>query len=176
MQLAVIEFARHVAAIPDAHSTEFDVDTPYPIVALIEEWGAAGGAVRRIRQENADYGGTMRLGGQTCRLVDGSRARAIYGKDDIIERHRHRYEVNTTLLGPLEDKGLKVSAWSDGGRLCEIVEVNDHPWFIACQVSSGVFVKSASGTSIIYFVYRGGVGVTGGKAGWVNAGQGEAVR
>ncbi len=133
MQLAVIEFARHVAGMSGAHSTEFDPDTPYPVVALITEWRDRSGQLLR-RSEQSDLGGTMRLGGQECRLVPGSRGHQAYGKDLIVERHRHRYEVNNTLLAQLEAAGLKVSGRSTGEEhLCEMIELPDHPWFVAVQ-------------------------------------------
>ncbi|HAY28849.1 MAG TPA: CTP synthetase, partial [Candidatus Accumulibacter sp.] len=120
-----------------AHSSEFDQDSPYPVVGLITEWQDASGRVE-TRDENSDLGGTMRLGGQLCRLADGTMARAIYGRAEILERHRHRYEVNNTLLGGLERCGLVVSGRAPITDLCEIVELpregsNAHPWFLGCQ-------------------------------------------
>ena len=133
MQLAVIEYARDVAGMAGAHSTEFDPNTPYPVVALITEWLDRSGQVEQ-RTETSHLGGTMRLGGQTCDLVPGSLARAIYAKDAITERHRHRYEVNNSLLQKLEQAGLKVSGRSQGvEHLCEMIELPDHPWFVAVQ-------------------------------------------
>lgn len=134
MQLAVVEFARDVAGMTGAHSTEFVEDTPYPVVGLITEWLDASGKVEK-RGEDSDLGGTMRLGGQVCQLVEGSLAREIYGKAEITERHRHRYEVNNTLLAELEDKGLKVAGRAPGTHLCEMVELpaEVHPWFVGCQ-------------------------------------------
>jgi CTP synthase len=134
MQLAVVEFARDVAGMADAHSTEFVKDTPYPVIGLITEWQAADGTIER-RDENSDLGGSMRLGGQVCRLAEGSLARKIYGQPEIIERHRHRYEVNNTLLAQLEEKGLKVAGRAPGTELCEMVELPSdvHPWFVGCQ-------------------------------------------
>ena len=134
MQLAVAEFARNVAGMSDAHSTEFNPETPYPVIALITEWLDREGRVER-RDANSDLGGTMRLGGQTCHLVQGSLARDIYGQDAIIERHRHRYEVNNTLLDQLEAKGLVVAGRAPGTDLCEMVELSRdvHPWFVGCQ-------------------------------------------
>jgi CTP synthase len=132
MQLAVIEFARHCANMPDAHSTEFAADTPYPVVALISEWQDAAGQVEsRSSQDN--LGGTMRLGGQSCSLASGSLAHTVYGADRIVERHRHRYEVNSGLLPELERTGLRVSGRSATDGLCEMVELPDHPWFVGCQ-------------------------------------------
>jgi CTP synthase len=132
MQLAVVEFARDVAGMPGAHSTEFDPQTPYPVIGLIHEWLGRDGRVER-RDESSDLGGTMRLGGQLCQLVDKTLARSIYGSPQITERHRHRYEVNSTLLAQLESKGLRVSGRAPGTGLCEMVELPDHPWFVACQ-------------------------------------------
>jgi CTP synthase len=132
MQIALIEYARHLAGMAGANSTEFDVDTPYPVVALITEWLDASGK-RETRNENTDLGGTMRLGGQKCHLEQGSRVRALYGNDHIIERHRHRYEVNNKLLPALEAAGLKVAGRSEDSELVEIIEIENHPWFIGCQ-------------------------------------------
>src|SRR5574338_330168 len=135
MQLAVVEFARDVAGMAGAHSTEFDQETPFPVIGLITEWLDSSGKVEK-RSANSDLGGSMRLGGQVCRLVDGSLAREIYGKPEIVERHRHRYEVNNSLLARLEDKGLRVAGRSPAGtELCEMVELPQavHPWFVGCQ-------------------------------------------
>ncbi len=132
MQLAVVEFARHVAHMAGAHSTEFNRAAPYPIVGLITEWRTVEGTFER-RSETSDLGGTMRLGGQVCRLVPGSKAHALYGKDLIVERHRHRYEVNNHIVAELEAVGLSVAGRSEDGALVEMIEVNDHPWFIGCQ-------------------------------------------
>lgn len=132
MQVAVIEFARHVAGMPDAHSTEFKLGCKSPVVGLITEWKSASGAVEQ-RDHESDLGGTMRLGGQQCRLTEGSTSRACYGKEVITERHRHRYEVNNNLLPELEKAGLRVAGRSIDNTLVEVVEVPDHPWFVACQ-------------------------------------------
>lgn len=133
MQLAVIEYARDVAGLEGAHSTEFDPQTPHPVIALITEWRTREGKLE-TRDERSDLGGTMRLGGQECRLAAGSLARAAYGADRIVERHRHRYEVNNQYLPRLEQAGLKVSGLSaTEDRLCEMIELPDHPWFVACQ-------------------------------------------
>ncbi len=132
MQVAVIEYARNMANLPDAHSTEFKPDCSDPVVALISEWTTSEGAVE-TRDENSDLGGTMRLGGQECRLVEGSVARACYGKDVIVERHRHRYEVNNNYLPALEAAGLRITGRSMDGELVEMVEAPGHPWFVACQ-------------------------------------------
>lgn len=132
MQVALIEFARNVAGMSGANSTEFEQNTPYPVVALITEWLDATGQ-RETRDENTDLGGTMRLGGQKCHLLTDSKVRALYGKDVIVERHRHRYEVNNQLLPALEAAGLSVSGRSEDGELVEMIELADHPWYIACQ-------------------------------------------
>ncbi len=132
MQVAVIDYARHVAGLDGAHSTEFVSDTPHPVVGLITEWEDASGK-RETRDENADLGGTMRLGGQECGLVAGTRACDAYGSERIMERHRHRYEVNNNYIEQLQAAGLTISGWSSDGSLVEVVELEDHPWFIACQ-------------------------------------------
>ena len=132
MQVAMIEFARHVAGLEGAHSSEFRKDTPYPIVGLITEWINDEGKVEQ-RTEGSDLGGTMRLGSQLCHLAEGSKVRAMYGNDAIYERHRHRYEVNNTLLPKVEAAGLKVTGLSADKKLVEIIEIPDHPWFVAVQ-------------------------------------------
>jgi CTP synthase len=133
MQLAVIEYARDVAGLAGAHSTEFDPQTAYPVVALITEWRDRTGQVEQ-RSAESNLGGTMRLGGQECKLAPGSLGHEAYGKDAIFERHRHRYEVNNTLLGKLEEAGLRVSGRSAGEEhLCEMIELPDHPWFVGVQ-------------------------------------------
>ncbi len=132
MQVAVIEFARNVLGWTDANSTEFDKDSTHPVVGLISEWQDADGSVEQ-RGEDADIGGTMRLGAQECQLVPGTLVHTSYGKDSIVERHRHRYEVNNQLLPQLIEAGLKVSGRSEDGALVEVVEVADHPWFVASQ-------------------------------------------
>lgn len=133
MQLAVIEFARHVAGLADAHSTEFNLETPHPVVALITEWLDREGKVE-TRDADSDLGGTMRLGGQLCLLAPDSQAHRIYGSERIVERHRHRYEANNIYLPTLLNAGLKISGRSaEGKELCEMIELPDHPWFIGCQ-------------------------------------------
>ena len=134
MQLAVVEFARDVAGMAHAHSTEFVQDTPYPVIGLITEWLDASGKIEK-RSEDSDIGGTMRLGAQVCKLAEGSLAREIYGAAEITERHRHRYEVNNTLLAQLEAKGLRVGGRAPGTELCEMVELpaDVHPWFVGVQ-------------------------------------------
>lgn len=132
MQVALIEYARHVAGLEGANSTEFDADAKHPVVGLITEWMDAQGQ-KELRDQHSDLGGTMRLGAQPCNLVAGTKARELYGEDVIQERHRHRYEVNGTYIEKLEAAGLKISGWSHDNRLVEIIEIPDHPWFIAAQ-------------------------------------------
>ena len=132
MQVAVIEFARNVAKLEGAHSTEFNPGTPYPVIALITEWLNADGSIEQ-RGADVDLGGTMRLGGQQCRLAKGTIARRLYGQDVISERHRHRYEFNNGFRQDLEDAGMKVAGTSIDGRLVEMIEIPSHPWFVACQ-------------------------------------------
>jgi CTP synthase len=132
MQLAVIEHARDVAGLANAHSTEFDPDTPHPVIALITEWQDRDGRIER-RDATSDLGGTMRLGGQECLLEPGSMARGIYGQDRVMERHRHRYEVNDHYLPRLVESGMKVSGRSTKDGLCEMIELPNHPWFVGCQ-------------------------------------------
>jgi CTP synthase len=132
MQLAVIEYARNVAGLVGAHSTEFDPDTPHPVIALITEWQDRDGRVER-RDTGSDLGGTMRLGGQECALEPDSTVRRIYGQERIMERHRHRYEVNNHYLPRIKAAGLRVSGLSAKDGLCEMVELPGHPWFIGCQ-------------------------------------------
>ncbi|MCC5826362.1 CTP synthase [Alkalimonas sp.] len=132
MQVALIEFARHVAGMADAHSSEFNKASTHPVVGLITEWLDADGALE-TRSEDSDLGGTMRLGSQACNLVKGTKARAIYGKDVIQERHRHRYEVNNHFLPQLKEAGLVVSGLSADNQLVEIIEIPTHPWFVASQ-------------------------------------------
>lgn len=132
MQMAVVEYARHVAGLEGAHSTELNSATQHPVVALITEWtDEAGNTVER--DEQADLGGTMRLGGQNCQLEAGSKIAEIYGNTSIRERHRHRYEVNDGYIGRLEEAGLKFAGRSEDGSLVETIEIPEHPWFVACQ-------------------------------------------
>ncbi len=132
MQVAVIEFARHVAGLEGAHSTEFRKDTPHPVIALVTEWTDEDGGLQR-RREGGDLGGSMRLGAQPCWLVPDSLARATYGKDVVTERHRHRYEFNNRFREPLRAAGLVCSGHSLDGRLVEMIELPGHPWFLGCQ-------------------------------------------
>lgn len=132
MQVALIEYARNVVGMSHAHSTEFNKDTPYPVVGLITEWRDADGSVE-TRTDKSDLGGTMRLGSQNCNLIDNTKAREIYGKAVIQERHRHRYEVNNNLRPQLEEAGLVVSGLSADNQLVEMIEIPSHPFFVAGQ-------------------------------------------
>ena len=132
MQVAVIEFARDVAGLEGAHSSEFLPKSPHPVIGLITEWMAESGQLE-TRDENSDLGGSMRLGGQQCRLQSDSLAFQLYQKDVITERHRHRYEFNNQYYEKLEKAGMRFSGKSIDGRLVEVVEIPDHPWFLACQ-------------------------------------------
>jgi CTP synthase len=132
MQIAYIEFARNVAGMENANSTEFDPDTPFPVVGLITEWLDADGG-KEIRDVSTDLGGTMRLGSQLCHLEKGSKVEKMYGSTEIFERHRHRYEINNNLRGEIEKAGLKVSGLSTDKALVEVIEIEDHPWFVAGQ-------------------------------------------
>lgn len=132
MQLAVVEYARHCAGLPEAHSTEFNPATSTPVVGLITEF-TSGAGERQERNEGSDLGGTMRLGGQECVLDPITKIYEIYGKNQIVERHRHRYEVNNRYITELEQAGLVISGRSVPDQLCEVVELPHHPWFVACQ-------------------------------------------
>ncbi|MFU2115190.1 glutamine hydrolyzing CTP synthase [[Pasteurella] aerogenes] len=132
MQVAFIEYARNVAGLTQANSSEFDKNCPQPVIGLITEWQDAEGNIE-TRSDNSDLGGTMRLGAQQCHLAEGSLARQLYGKETIEERHRHRYEVNNVLRPQIESAGLKVTGLSADKKLVEIIEVPNHPWFVACQ-------------------------------------------
>jgi CTP synthase len=132
MQVAVIEYARNVAGLKGAHSTEFNKDAAHPVIALITEWSREDGG-QEHRDEESDLGGTMRLGGQKCKLDPNSLAHRLYGQDTITERHRHRYEFNNQYREQLENKGLHMSGVSLDGELVEVVEISEHPWFFASQ-------------------------------------------
>jgi len=132
MQVAVIEYARHLAGLADANSSELKAGCAHPVIGLITEWKTETGDVQR-RDAESDLGGTMRLGAQLCHLVPGTLAHKTYGSDSITERHRHRYEVNNTYLPQLEAAGLRISGFSADKSLVEMVEIPDHPWFLACQ-------------------------------------------
>ena len=132
MQVALIEFARNVAGLENAHSTEFEPESPHPVVGLITEWLDAEGQIE-LRTENSDLGGTMRLGSQACYLKPDTKVREIYGNEVISERHRHRYEVNNHYIERLEQAGLVFGGLSGDKKLVEMIELPDHPWFIAGQ-------------------------------------------
>ncbi|ODN42020.1 CTP synthase [Piscirickettsia litoralis] len=132
MQVAVIDYARHCAGLEGANSSEFDPDCSYPVIALVKEWLTEDGSLE-TRDAGADLGGSMRLGGQVCLLETGSMAEKAYGQGQIVERHRHRYEVNNRYVDELQKAGLKISGRSEDKKLVEMVEVENHPWFVACQ-------------------------------------------
>ena len=132
MQVAVIEFARHVLGLNAANSTEFDKQTPYPVIALISEWMDEAGRLN-MRHENEDLGGTMRLGAQVCDVEVDTLAQRVYGQSKVIERHRHRYEMNNHFIEALVEHGLIISGRSADGTLVEMIELADHPWFLGCQ-------------------------------------------
>jgi CTP synthase len=132
LQAAVIDYARNCAGLEGANSTEFVRDTQHPVIALITEWLEADGSIEQ-RDDDSDLGGSMRLGGQECILSEGSLARALYGADKVVERHRHRYEFNNRYLERLEAAGLRITGRSIDNALVEIVELENHPWFLACQ-------------------------------------------
>ena len=132
MQVAVIEYSRHKAGLPQANSTEFDATTPEPVIGLVTEWMNADGSIAK-RDNRSDLGGTMRLGAQLCRLQAGSLVHAVYAQDVISERHRHRYEVNNHYREPLQAAGLRISGTSSDQHLVEVIEIPDHPWFVGCQ-------------------------------------------
>jgi CTP synthase len=133
MQLAVVEFARAIAAMDGAHSTELDRNTPFPVIYLMKEWYDFRTGKTEIRDENSDMGGTLRLGAYPCKLIKGTLAHDAYGEDEISERHRHRYEFNNEFRQRLVDAGLVISGTSPDDELVEIVELRDHPWFLGCQ-------------------------------------------
>ncbi|MFW6340372.1 MAG: CTP synthase [Wenzhouxiangella sp.] len=132
LQTAVVEFARNVCGLAGANSTEIDPDTPHPVIGLITEWMDEKGQ-RELRDEHSDLGGTMRLGAQRCCLVSDTLARKLYGRDEVLERHRHRYEFNNGYRDRLVEHGLRLAGFSADGTLVEIVELPGHPWFLGCQ-------------------------------------------
>jgi CTP synthase len=132
MQVAMIEFARNVCHMEDANSTEFDAKSSHPVIGLITEWVDTDGNIEK-RSKDSDMGGTMRLGTQKSYLVKNTMAHTIYGADEILERHRHRYEVNNNYVPQFQEAGLQVGGWSENKTLVETVEIPDHPWFFACQ-------------------------------------------
>ena len=132
MQVAVVEIARNLAGLEGAHSTEFDQQTPHPVIALINEWMDTDGSLEQ-RDEDSDMGGTMRLGGQECKLQENSLVRDLYQSDLITERHRHRYEFNNVYREKLQAAGMRIAGTSIDDKLVEIIEITNHPWFVACQ-------------------------------------------
>ncbi|MCK5813061.1 MAG: CTP synthase [Cocleimonas sp.] len=132
MQVAVIDFSRHCAGLSDANSTEFQQNTEHPVIGLITEWKDESGDIE-TRDADSDMGGTMRLGGQKCKLMEGTLARETYGAEEITERHRHRFEFNNNYRDLLSETGLVLSGTSQDGSLVEMIELSDHPWFLACQ-------------------------------------------
>jgi CTP synthase (UTP-ammonia lyase) len=132
MQAAVIEFARHVAGLDGATSSEFEPTAEHPVIALITEWTRSDGT-RETRTEESDLGGTMRLGAEECTLAAETLVSRVYGRQTIHERHRHRWEFNNDYLDQLADAGLVIAGRSTDGHLVEVVEVADHPWFVGCQ-------------------------------------------
>ena len=132
MQVAMIEYARNVLKLKGANSTEFDSKTKHPIIALITEWNDISGK-KEQRDKNSDLGGTMRLGGQVCKLKKSSKAFKMYKKHEIVERHRHRYEVNPKYVDQFSNSGLNLVGTSVDGKLIEMIEISDHKWFLACQ-------------------------------------------
>jgi CTP synthase len=133
MQIAVVEFARNVAGMQGAHSSEIQPETPFPVIYLMTEWYDEQTKAMQKRNADSEKGGTMRLGSYPCRLLEDTAAYAAYGQTEISERHRHRYEFNNAYRSRLEDSGLIISGTSPSGDLVEIVEVKDHPWYLGCQ-------------------------------------------
>ncbi len=133
MQLAVIEYARNIAGLAKANSTELDLTTPDPVIYLIKEWFDYRTGKMQIRDESSEMGGTLRLGAYPCKLRENTLARDAYGQEEISERHRHRYEFNNDYRQKLEEKGLVISGTSPDNNLVEIVELDEHPWFLGCQ-------------------------------------------
>ena len=132
MQIAIIEYARNVLKLKSANSTEFDSSTKFPVIGLITEWSDISGKKEK-RTKNSDLGGTMRLGGQVCKLKKKSNSYKMYKKSEIIERHRHRYEVNPNYKDKMIEQGLDVVGTSIDGKLVEMIELPSHKWFLACQ-------------------------------------------
>jgi CTP synthase len=133
MQLAVIEYARNIVGLSKANSTELDLTTPDPVIYLIKEWFDYRTGKMQIRDESSEMGGTLRLGAYPCKLRENTLAKAAYGMEEITERHRHRYEFNNDYRQQLEEKGLVISGTSPDNNLVEIVELEEHPWFLGCQ-------------------------------------------
>jgi CTP synthase len=133
MQIAVIEFARHVAGLENANSSEFEKNTPHPVIYLMREWFDERSQTVQRRDDLSEKGATMRLGAYSCRIENDSLAYRAYQKEEISERHRHRYEFNNDFLDRLKEAGMVISGTSPNGELVEIIEIGDHPWFLGCQ-------------------------------------------
>jgi CTP synthase len=133
MQIAVIEFARHVAGLENANSSEFDQNTPHPVIYLMREWFDERSQTVQRRDDLSAKGATMRLGAYSCHIETDSLAYQAYQKEEISERHRHRYEFNNDFLDGLKEAGMIISGTSPNGELVEIVEIKGHPWFLGCQ-------------------------------------------
>jgi CTP synthase len=132
MQIAIIEFSRNVLGFKNANSTEFNEKTKYPVIGLVTEWKDVTGKME-LRNKNSDLGGTMRLGGQECLITNNSLSKKLYKKNKIIERHRHRYEVNPEFKDALVGGGMDIVGTSLDGKLAEMIEIKKHPWFLGCQ-------------------------------------------
>lgn len=162
MQVAVIEFARNVVGWGDASSSEFNPDSKHNVIGLITEWLDQDGNIEQ-RDENSDLGGTMRLGAQECRLQQGSIAHQCYGQDVVVERHRHRYEVNNNFVADLENAGMVFSGRSIDDSLVEMVELVDHPWFVACQFHPEFTSTPRDGHGLFEGFVRAGINFAGVK-------------
>ena len=168
MHVALVEYARNVCGLEGADSTEMNPHTPHPIVALITEWMTADGRTES-RDESSDLGGTMRLGAQPCHLDAGSKVRAIYGADTIMERHRHRYEINNNYLDRLRAAGMAIVGWSADRSLVEMIELPAHPWFIACQFHPEFTSNPRSGHPLFTSYIEAAIAHARDKAGQVHS-------
>jgi CTP synthase len=164
MHVALVEYARNVCQLEGAHSTEMNSATPHPIVALITEWQNADGSTEQ-RSEASDLGGTMRLGSQPCHLEAGSRAAQIYGAETVHERHRHRWEVNNNYLAQLQEAGMTISGRSADKSLVEMIELPQHPWFVACQFHPEFTSRPRGGHPLFSSYVEAAVAHAGGKTG-----------
>jgi CTP synthase len=168
MHVALVEYARNVCGLTGANSTEMNPNTPHPIVALITEWMDADGIAQR-RDESSDKGGTMRLGAQPCHLEPGSLVREIYGKDVIMERHRHRYEINNNYLDQLRGAGVRIGGWSADHSLVEMIELPSHPWFVACQFHPEFTSRPRGGHPLFTGYIQAAIAHAGSKSGMKQA-------
>ena len=157
LHAAFVDFARNVLSLEGAHSTEIDATTPHPVIGLITEWTGPEGRTER-RTEQDDLGGTMRLGEQKCQLAPDSLAARLYRSDVAAERHRHRYEVNNHYVAELEKRGMIISGRSEDGELVEMIELADHPWFVACQFHPEFTSSPRSGHPLFTGIHRSGAG------------------